>query len=98
MLKMLKLSLSAFLFAACAAQGNYWSWCQSVASTWTICNPNAAIDDRAADIVSRMSLDDKFAALVTAPAQNLTGINLTAYNWWSEGNYDGYELFKSRTE
>jgi hypothetical protein len=62
-------------------------WCSvPPQSAWLVCNPLAAIDDRSADIVSRMSLADKIQALATgAPA--LPSINLPAYNWWSEATH-----------
>ena len=60
-------------------------WCQKPAqANWTVCNPNAALDDRAADIVSRLSLADKIAALGTGTPY-LPSVSLPAYQWWSEG-------------
>lgn len=55
------------------------TFCQSPSrANWTVCNPNAAIDDRAADIVSRLSLADKIASLsTTTPA--LPSVGLPAY-------------------
>jgi hypothetical protein len=53
---------------------------------WTICDPNAAIDDRAADIVSRLSLADKIQALNTGTPV-LPSVGMAAYNWWSEATH-----------
>ena len=50
---------------------------------WTICNPAASLDDRAADIVSRLSLADKIKSLDTGtPA--LPSVGMPPYQWWSE--------------
>lgn len=55
-------------------------------STWPICVTTNSIDARAADIVSRLSLNDKFLALGTAtPALNSVG--LPSYEWWSEATH-----------
>ena len=55
-------------------------------NTWTICNPNAAIDDRSADIVSRLTVADKIQALGTATPP-LPSVGLGAYQWWSEATH-----------
>ena len=57
------------------------SYCEQAAhASWTFCNPNAALEDRAADIVSRLSQADKIAALGTAtPA--LSSVGMPAYQW-----------------
>lgn len=71
----------------CVDAGTPISWC-SIAdhANWTICDPTAPIDARAADIVSRLSLADKIAALGTStPA--LPSVGLPAYNWWSEATH-----------
>jgi hypothetical protein len=75
------LGVLAATLATAAAQG---PWCSSAPqSGWGICNTSWAIDDRSADIVSRISLNDKFQALASStPALN--SIGLPAYNWWSE--------------
>jgi len=54
--------------------------------SWTICDPTAGVDDRAADIVSRLSLSDKYLALGTATPV-LNSIELPAYQWWSEATH-----------
>ena len=55
-------------------------------SSWTICDPSAAVDARAADIVSRLSMADKYLALGTATPV-LPSIALPAYQWWSEATH-----------
>ena len=50
-------------------------------SDWTICDTSASIDDRSADIVSRISLADKFQALGTA-TPFLSSIEMSATQWW----------------
>jgi Ricin-type beta-trefoil lectin domain len=55
-------------------------------SSWTICDPTAPIDARAADIVSRMSLADKIQALDTGTPP-LPSVGLPAYQWWSEATH-----------
>jgi beta-glucosidase len=77
---------AASILTTATSQGNYWSWCQANAATWDVCNPVLPIDQRAADIVSRLSLDDKFQALGTS-TPSLPSIKLPEYNWWSEGRW-----------
>ena len=55
-------------------------------NNWTICNPNAAIDDRSADIVSRLTVADKIQALGT-DTPPLPSVGLGAYQWWSEATH-----------
>jgi len=63
------------------------AWCGvSPQSTWAICDPAQSLDARVADLVSRLSLDDKIAALVTRTVP-LTSVGLPAYEWWSEGTH-----------
>ena len=73
--------LSAAAAAAAASALVPSAWCTTGApAAWPICNPAAAIDTRAADIVSRISLSDKIQALNTGtPALN--SIGLPQYNW-----------------
>ena len=96
---------AAALVAAAAVRGAsaqadganlYLSWCKANAtvSGWPICDPTVALDARSADIVSRLSLADKVAALyggqwgkygpgMGGPAFPSIGI-AQGYNWWSE--------------
>ena len=55
-------------------------------ANWTICDPQAAIDARAADIVARLSVADKIAALGTN-TPSLSSVGLQPYNWWSEATH-----------
>ena len=60
------------------------NWCATPPrNTWTFCNPAAALDDRAADIVNRLSVADKIQSLVTQTGP-LPSVGLPAYQWWSE--------------
>lgn len=73
--------------AAAQQQGNLWAWCQSgVQKSWPICDPTAAIDARAADIVSRLTTEDKINALVTNN-YFANSLGLPPYNWWSEATH-----------
>lgn len=55
-------------------------------ASWTICDTSAGIDARASDIVSRISLSDKFLALNTN-TPFLSSISLPGYEWWSEATH-----------
>jgi len=55
-------------------------------SGWTLCNPNAAIDDRSADIVSRLTVADKIQALGTA-TPGLPSVGMGPHQWWSEATH-----------
>lgn len=55
-------------------------------SAWPFCDPAAPLDARAADIVGRLSLDDKIRATVSA-SPVLTSVGLPAYQWWSEATH-----------
>ena len=98
-------SAAALLLLLLAARGAraqadganlYLAWCKANAtvSAWPICDPTQALDARSADIVSRLSLADKIAALyggqwgkygpgMGGPAFPSVGIEF-GYNWWSE--------------
>lgn len=50
------------------------------------CDPTLPIDERVADMVSRMNITEKIANMDTeAPAIESLGLN--AYNWWSEATH-----------
>ena len=55
-------------------------------SGWPFCDATAALDDRAADIVSRLSLADKITATVSSSAY-LPSVGLPPYQWWSEATH-----------
>jgi hypothetical protein len=62
-------------------------WCAvPPRSAWTFCDPSAPLDDRAADIVARLSVADKVKSLVTGTAP-LSSVGLPAYQWWSEATH-----------
>ena len=70
--------------ASLAAGQSYCS--QLPQSGWPICDTTLGLDERAADIVSRMSLADKISATVSStPA--LPSVNLGQYQWWSEATH-----------
>lgn len=72
-------------------------WCKSAPhDKWPICDTSRSIDDRAADIVSRMSTPDKILALNTDQA-HLSSIGLPPYNWWSEGAHGISHVTYSKT-
>ena len=49
------------------------------------CNPTLGIDVRAADAVSRMTLQEKIGTLDTGGTA-IKGLGIGAYNWWSEAS------------
>lgn len=54
-------------------------WCTTGApATWPVCNTSLSLDARAADIVSRMSIKDKVAAL-SSDASDFGSIGLPGY-------------------
>ena len=55
-------------------------------ATWTLCDPTASLDDRATDLVNRLSIADKLSSLITH-TPGLTSIGLPAYDWWSEATH-----------
>ena len=55
-------------------------------SSWTICDPSAPIEARAADIVARISLSDKYLALGTG-TPFLTSIDMLPNEWWNEATH-----------
>lgn len=51
--------------------------------SYTFCNLNLPITERAKDIVSRLTLDEKLSQLVnTAPS--IPRLGIPSYQWWSE--------------
>ncbi|KAI4375624.1 hypothetical protein MLD38_013473 [Melastoma candidum] len=47
------------------------------------CDPSRAVPDRVADLVGRLSLDEKITFLVNG-AGNVTRLGIPHYEWWSE--------------
>jgi beta-glucosidase len=69
----------------CAQAGQSSSPQESAAlSSAPFLNPKLSIEERANDLVSRLTLEEKTAQMVhTAPA--IPRLGIPAYNWWSEG-------------
>lgn len=77
----LAVAIGAALATTGAAQA---PWCANKPqANWTVCDPTASLDARAADIVARLSLADKIASLGTS-TPSLPSVGLPAYQWWSE--------------
>ena len=55
------------------------TYCVGARHNWTICDSSASIGDRAADLVSRISLADKIALLATD--SSAPSVGLPGYNW-----------------
>jgi beta-glucosidase-like glycosyl hydrolase len=49
------------------------------------CDPSVSIDDRVADMVGRMTLEEKISQLDTGGAP-INSLGLSTYNWWSEAS------------
>ena len=74
------------IIALAAADPSQNFCAQAPQSGWVFCNPAAGLDARAADIVGRLTLEDKINATVSAsPA--LPSVGLPAYQWWSEATH-----------
>lgn len=50
------------------------------------CDPTLSVSVRVADMISRMTLDEKIQQGATN-APNITSLSLNAYNWWSESSH-----------
>ena len=74
-------SLALLSLAAGAAATVPATWCLSgPPASWPVCNTSLSLDARSADIVSRLSIQDKISALGTGtPALN--SIGLPGYKW-----------------
>ncbi len=53
---------------------------------YKFCDVSASIDDRVADLVSRLTLKEKIGALGTK-TPDLPSVGLPTYNWWSEATH-----------
>ena len=66
-----------FLPTVCLAQN-------SILTPPAYLNPDLSVEQRTADLVSRMTMDEKISQMVdVAPA--IPRLNVPAYNWWNEG-------------
>lgn len=63
---------------------------------WTVCDPTAALDARAADIVSRLTLTDKVNLTLMGPV-NVSLDGLAAYTFWSEASHGVGNAWGSHT-
>jgi beta-glucosidase len=65
------LAAAAFVWTGCASRGPVYQ------------NPDAAIERRVEDLLSRMTLEEKVSQLMNdSPAIERLGV--PAYNWWNE--------------
>ena len=58
----------------------------SVFASQPWCNAGLSVDERVRDMVSRLTLKEKIAAMDTT-APPLPSLGLNAYNWWSEATH-----------
>ena len=58
----------------------------AIRSAWTICDVSASLDARANDIVTRLTLTDKFNLTLMGPV-NISLPGLDAFTWWSEATH-----------
>jgi beta-glucosidase len=77
----LKIAKCASVALLCPALGSFSGWCQS---TLPYQNPALTPEQRAADLVSRMTLEEKVSQTVNASAA-IPLLGVPAYDWWSEG-------------
>ena len=77
------LALLALLGATNAALNN--PCLQAPYSTMPWCNTNLAIDERVADMLSRMNISEKIPSLNT-DAPDIKSLGLNGYNWWEEAS------------
>ncbi|XP_027093239.1 probable beta-D-xylosidase 7 [Coffea arabica] len=79
-------SLSFFLSRTESTQAPLFS-CDSsnpLTKSYPFCNTTLAVNERVEDLVSRLTLDEKIEQLEnSAPA--IPRLNISAYQWWSEG-------------
>ena len=69
--------------AGLAVCPGFWMAGAQDASTPAYLNPSLPPEQRAADLVSRMTLDEKVTQLVNQ-ARAIPRLNVPAYDWWSE--------------
>ena len=78
------LCLSLLLLIPCASQRNYaCNKRESTTSQFPFCNTTLSNEDRAKDLVSRLTLQEKVQQLVNG-ATGISGLGVPPYEWWSE--------------
>ena len=81
--------LLAGVLVSCGSAGTPFNagFCgDATRSAWTICDTAADLDSRAADLVSRLTLTDKFNLTLMGPV-NVSLPGLEAFTWWSEATH-----------
>ena len=77
------LSRTILLAAVVSAAGSQRAWAQTSAEGAAYTNPDLPAEKRAADLVSRMTLEEKVLQMQnSAPA--LARLGIPAYDWWNE--------------
>ena len=72
--------------APTALAAPFSGWCADPSrAAWPICDQTASLEDRAADIVSRLTLKDKIS--LTSNDASAPSIQLPKWNWWNEGTH-----------
>jgi beta-D-xylosidase 4 len=78
------LCLSLLLLIPCASQRNYaCNKRESTTSQFPFCNTTLSNEDRAKDLVSRLTLQEKVQQLVNS-ATGISRLGVPQYEWWSE--------------
>lgn len=52
-----------------------------------MCNFTLPYEQRAADMVGRMTVAEKIGALGTGGQGDITSLGIPSYNWWSEATH-----------
>ena len=74
------------LFLQFVLANAFTGWCDDATrSQWIICQPTASLESRAADIVSRLTLQDKIT--LTSNDASASSIFLPHFSWWNEGTH-----------
>lgn len=58
-------------------------WSNPATRSFPFCNPKLPVGQRAKDLVSRLTLDEKLAQLVDS-APPIARLGIPAYKWWNE--------------
>ena len=75
-------TIASSALAACIAFLSFTAWAQNT-SNLPYVNPKLPPEERAADLVHRMTLEEKASQLVNQ-ARAIPRLNVPAYDWWSE--------------